>query len=201
MKFRFLSLLLPLLFMGCAQQPNTTPQQNTSWKIQKTQLETLTQWSISGKLAVITPDQRNSVNIHWQQSEQDFAIHLSTFLGLSVLDIKKKDDETIIIDSDGKQYRANNSEQLINELSGMSIPIEHLQQWIKGNPHQATYQLNEQQQVTSLLGTDQQSKLWSINYSDYRNINNINLPHKLQLTHGNIRLKFIISSWKVTNLR
>jgi len=200
MKFHSLFLLLPLLFMGCAQLPDTTLQQDISWEVQQKQLETLTHWSLSGKLAVITPDERNSVNIYWQQSGANLEIHLSTFLGLSVLDIKKSNDETVIIDSDGKHYRSNNSEQLINALSGMSIPVEHLQQWIKGNPHNATYQLNEQQHISTLLGTDQQHGVWSINYSDYRRVNNIDLPHKLQLTRGDIRLKFIISTWQITDL-
>jgi len=200
MKFRFLFLLLPLLFMGCAQIPDSTPQQSSSWAVQQTQLEALTHWSLSGKLAVITPNERNSVNIHWQQSDRDIDIHLSTFLGLSVLDIKKTNDETVIIDSDGNHYRSKDSEQLINELSGMSIPVEHLQQWIKGNPHNATYQLDEQHRVSTLLGTDHQHGVWSINYSDYRPVNSIALPHKLQLTRGDIRLKFIISTWHITAL-
>lgn len=201
MKFRFLSLLLPFLFMGCAQLPDTAPQQSSSWEVRQTQLEALTHWSLSGKLAVITPDERNSVNIYWQQSDQDFEINLSTFLGLRVLDIKKSNYETVIIDNDGNRYRSDNSEQLIHELSGMSIPVEHLQQWIKGNPTKATYQLDEHQQVTTLSGGEGSSELWSINYSDYRWVNNVNLPHKLQLTRGNIRLKFVISNWEITNFR
>lgn len=199
MKLRFFYLLLPLLFMGCAQTPTTEPKQNSSWEAHQTQLDQLTHWSFSGKLAVITPEQRNSVNIHWQQSDQDFEIYLTTFLGLSVLEIQKTAGETVIIDDDGKRYVSDNSEQLINQLSGMEIPIEHLQQWIKGNPSKASYQLDEYQQVTSLLGGSPESGIWTINYSDYRNINNTNLPHKLQLTRGTLRLKFVISKWQLTN--
>lgn len=199
MKLRFFYLLLPFLFTGCAQPPNSELKQNSSWEVHQTQLEQLSDWSLSGKLAVITPEKRNSVNIHWQQSDQDFKIHLTTFLGLSVLDIQKTAGETVIIDNDGKRYASMDSAELVNQLSGMDIPIEPLQQWIKGNPSKATYQLDEQQQVSSLLGGNQESGLWAINYADYRTINGINLPHKLQLTRGNLRLKFSISKWQIEN--
>lgn len=200
MKFRLFYLLLPVFFMGCAQLPITERTQKSSWAEQQAQLEQLTDWSFSGKLAVITPEKRNSVNIYWQQSGQDFLIHLTTFLGLNVLEIQKTGDETVVIDNDGKRYVSDNSQQLIDDLSGMVIPIEYLQQWIKGNPSKATYQLDEYQQVSNLLGGDKNSGIWSINYSAYRTINNFNLPHKLQLTRGNLRLKFAISKWEVNTL-
>ncbi|MEI6896134.1 MAG: lipoprotein insertase outer membrane protein LolB [Psychromonas sp.] len=199
MRWRFFYLFITLLFSGCAQLPTTESTAKRSWDIQKAQLEQLTHWDFSGKLAFITPEERNSVNIHWQQSGQNFHIYLSTFLGMRLLEIQKNDHETIIIDDDGKRYAANNGEQLITELSGMDIPIEQLQQWIKGNPSNASYQLNAQQQVASLFGGKQKNDLWSITYSDYRTIKNINLPHKLQLTRGGLRLKFSISNWQIKN--
>jgi len=197
MKLRILCLLLPFLFTGCAQLPKTTPHQQNSWETQQTQLAALTHWSLSGKLAVITPDDRNSANIHWQQSDEDFHIRLTNFLGLFVLEIQKSGETTVITDADGKQHTSDNSEQLITQLSGMILPIQQLQQWIKGNPTKASYQLDENQQVITLQGGEQSTGIWSINYSDYRTINNTNLPHRLQLSRGDLRLKFAISSWNI----
>ena len=200
MKRHYFYLLIPLLFTGCAQIPNTEPQKNSSWSAHQLKLEKLTHWSFFGKLAIITPDERNSVNIHWQQSEQDFHIHLTTFLGLSVLDIQKTGDETIIIDADGNHYTSDNTEQLITKLSGMVLPIDHLQQWIKGNPSGASFQLDDNQQVTSLLSEEKKNDAWFIDYNDYHTINNTNLPRKLQLTRTNLRLKIAISNWEITTV-
>lgn len=199
MKRRFYYLLLPFLFTGCAQLPDTELTPQSSWDTQQLKLEQLTHWSLSGKLAVITPDERNSVNIHWQQSAQDFHIRLTTFLGMSVLEIQKSQHQTTVIDADGKHYISDDAEQLVEKLSGMEIPIRQLQQWIKGNPSTASYQLGDNRQVSHLLGGDHQNGFWSIDYSDYRTINTINLPHKLQLSRDDLRLKFAISKWKTSN--
>lgn len=195
MKFRFFFLLLPLLSTGCAILSPTELQINSSWSAQQAKLQQLEDWSLTGKLAIISPDERNSVNIYWQQSKQDFHISLTSFLGQTVLDIQKKGHNTVITDADGNSYFSTDTEQLIAELSGIVIPINHLQQWIKGNPSEASYQLDDNLQVSSLLGGDENSGIWSINYSDYRTINGINLPHKLQLKRADLRLKFAISNW------
>ncbi|MCP4323649.1 MAG: outer membrane lipoprotein LolB [Psychromonas sp.] len=201
MKLRIFYLLIPFLFSGCAQFPKKAVQKNSSWENQQTQLERLTHWSISGKLAIITPEERNSLNIHWQQSNQDFHIHLTTFLGLSVLDIQKSGDTTVIIDTDGNRHISDSTEQLITELSGMILPINQLQQWIKGNPSKANYQLDENQQVITLQSSSDESGLWSILYSDYRTTHNTNLPHKLKLNRGKLRIKFAISDWNIPDLQ
>jgi outer membrane lipoprotein LolB len=195
MKLRILYLLLPLLFSGCVQLPDTPVQKNKSWAIQQAQLEQLTDWSLSGKLGVFSPEGRESVNINWQQSKKGFHIRLNGPLGISVLDIQKIDNNSVIID--GEKYLSNNPEQLIAELSGMVLPIEQLQQWIKGNPSGASYQLDDNHQLTNLLGGQKNTGLWLINYGDYRSIEHINLPHNLQLTRGNLRLKFKISNWQI----
>jgi outer membrane lipoprotein LolB len=195
MKFRFFYLLFPLLFTGCAQLPQKVIQTNNSWQSQRNQLEQLTDWSLSGQLGIFRPEGRESVNIHWQQSTKSFHIRLNTVLGINVLDIHKVDDNTIIID--GKTYISNDHEQLITDLSGMVLPIQQLQQWIKGNPNGASYQLDQNHQVISLMGGQQTTGFWLINYADYRTINDINLPYNLQLIRGDLRLKFRISNWEI----
>ena len=199
MKLRILYLLLPFFFTGCAQLPDTPIQKNNSWEIHQTQLNQLTHWTISGKLGVFSPNGRDSVDLYWQQSGQDFHIRLTALLGLKSVDIQKRGDKTVIIDKDGQQHVSNNTEQLVTELTGIVLPIAHLQQWIKGNPVAANYQLDENQLVSSLIGGNKVSGLWSIDYLDYRTINHTNLPHKMQLIRNDLRLKFAISRWETSS--
>lgn len=195
--FRLFFLLLTIIVSGCAQLPPTQQNVpiNSTWESQKLKLEQLTDWSFSGKLGVFSPEGRDSVNINWQQSQQNFHIILTGPLGISVLDINKVNQNTLIIDEE--TYDSDNFDSLIMELSGMALPVEELQQWIKGNPHDASYQLDENNQLISVLGGQEETGLWLINYSDFRSLNNINLPYSLQLSRGDLRLKFKISSWKI----
>ena len=126
-------------------------------------------------------------------------IALTSFLGTTVVDLRKTPFGTQIVDNDGNLFFGEDAEVLIEELTGLVIPVDALQQWIKGNPSNATYQLNSDNQVASLAGVDPKNTPWSITYSDYKNTQGISLPHKLQLTRPELRLKFAISQWKVNN--
>ena len=193
MKTVSILFLFALLLTGCAQRP---APQNITWRAHQQQLESLTNWSLSGKVAVITPEERHSLNIHWQQFEDDFHITLTTFLGATILDIKKTKLRTQVTNSNGELFLGQDAEALIKRLSGLVIPIAALQQWIKGNPQNAFYQLDDNNQLTSLVSIEPKATPWSVNYQQYTNISGINLPLKLQLKQLNLHLKFVISDWQ-----
>ena len=195
MKLRFFYLLIVVLFSGCAKPPQTDLHINESWDYQQAQLESLTEWSFTGKIGIFTPEGRESANLNWHQTSLGFHIRLTGPLGINVLEIQKVDDNTVIID--GKHYISQDIEQLITQLSGIQLPVNNLQQWIKGNPSEASFELDDNQQVISLLGGTNKNGIWQINYADYRTVNHINLPHKLQLTRGDLRVKIRVSNWKI----
>lgn len=194
MKTTFIILLSAILVFGCAQTPSSI---TTSWTPHQEQLENLSDWTLSGKIALITPRDRHSLNIHWAQSGDDFHITLTTFLGSTVLDIRTTPLGTEIINNNGEHFLAQDAEALIEQLSGLVIPIDLLQQWIKGNPKAASYQLNESNQVQSLSGRDRENSLWTVIYSNYQRVNRIDLPHKIELQRLDLRLKFAIAKWDV----
>ncbi len=196
MKKTIILLLFSTLLAGCAQLPEP---QTIPWLSHKQQLENLNDWSFTGKLAFITADERHSLNIYWKQAPQNVHIALTSFLGTTVVDLRKTPFGTQIVDRDGNLFFGEDAELLIKQLTGLVIPVDALQQWIKGNPGNATYQLNSDNQVARLTGVDPKNSPWSITYSDYKNTQGIALPHKLQLTRPELRLKFAISQWKVNN--
>ena len=194
MKKYLILFLFAFLLGGCSQ---TLPPQNLPWQTHLQKIENLNEWSFSGKIAIITPQERHSLNIHWQQSYNDFHITLTTFLGGTIFELKKYQGMTEIIDNEGNHFYGENTENLVKQLSGFIIPVNALQQWIKGNPSKATYQLNTTNQVASIVGNDAKNAAWTITYSDYQYPQGIALPHKLQLNHEDIRLKFAISQWNI----
>ncbi|WP_372881327.1 lipoprotein insertase outer membrane protein LolB [Psychromonas sp.] len=194
MKISFLSIVFALFMVGCAQIPEP-PVETADWAAHQQQLETLTHWTLSGKVAVITPEKRHSLNIYWQQNGDDFHITLTSFLGATILDIKKTTTGTTITDDSGKVYFGQNSQELIRQLSGLTLPVDVLQQWIKGNPTNAIYLLDENNQLVSLTGQDSENDNWSVDYSDYKTIQQISLPHRLQLNRHNLLIKFAIQKW------
>ena len=195
MKNIFISVFFSILLLGCSQTRQFS-KNTVSWQIQQAKLQQLTNWGFSGKLALISPSERHSVNVFWKQEGNDFHIILTSFIGSTVLDIKKTKMFTRIIDRDGKTYYGEDAEKLIQQLSGIPLPISKLQEWIKGNPIKANFNLNDTNQVSSLSGIDNYKNTWKVSFSEYIFTKNIALPSKLQLSSNDYRLKFSINNWR-----
>lgn len=188
-------LFFTLMLAGCAQIPTPPPTETADWVTHQQQLNELTDWSLSGKVAIITPEKRHSLNIYWQQTGENFHITLTSFLGSTILDVKKTAVGTRIIDDQGEIYFGKDAQTLITQLSGIELPVDVLQQWIKGNPSGAVYQLNENNQLVSLTGQDKKNDNWSIDYKNYKTVQETSLPHQLQLRRQDLLIKFSIRKW------
>lgn len=197
---KYLVYMLLLLLTGCAQHPDveTTPISSQPWQQHKTQLTNLSSWTLTGKLAVFIGKDRQSANLFWQQKNDNYQIELTSFIGTRILSIHKDNQGVTLVNNDGETFTGEDTESLLNKLAPqLSLPVSSLQQWIKGNPINASYQLNEQQLVSELLGKDKQEKFWAVNYQQYRSVKDIILPSKLEMKQGQIRIKIAVNQWQL----
>ena len=201
---KILLLLFVVMLSGCSQfasDVNDVPlSTNFTWEQQQQQLQQLDHWSLTGKLAVFLDKDRQTANIYWKQQGDNYSIQLTTFLGTRILQVTKNEQGVEIINNDDQVFTGQDANTLIKQLSpGLDLPIAALQQWIKGNPASASYQLNDQQQVRDLLGLDASQNLWEVSFQQYQNFSGIALPNRVDLKRDNIRVKIAINQWKVTN--
>ncbi|TEW44552.1 outer membrane lipoprotein LolB [Psychromonas sp. RZ5] len=198
-----ITLLFVFMLSGCSvfsePEPELAPEGiSLTWETHQQSIATLSKWSISAKLAIFLKDERETANLYWEQNQDNYNIQLTSFIGTRILSIKKNKDGVEIINNDGDTFTGNNAEQLIQEISpGLNLPISALQQWIKGNPINASYTLNEQQRVSTLLGENLDSSAWQIKYQQYQYFSGIALPRKLDLKRDNLRLKIAINQWQI----
>ena len=99
MKKNIFLFLFICLLAGCAEIPKP---QNIPWIDHQQKLELLNDWEFSGKIALITPKERHSLNIYWSQNHNQTHLILSTFLGITVLELEQIKGATKITNNDGK---------------------------------------------------------------------------------------------------
>lgn len=197
------TLLFVLMLSGCSifsePDPELPPEGiNLTWETHQQTISTLSTWSITAKLAIFLENERETANLYWQQNQDDYNIELTSFIGTRILSIKKNIHGVEIINNDGNTFTGNNAERLIQEISpGLNLPISALQQWIKGNPVNASYTLNEQQRVSTLLGENLDRGAWQIKYQQYQYFSGIALPRRLDLKRDALRLKIAINQWQI----
>ena len=189
-------LIISVLLSACSttqqiKQPIGSPQQ--LWLQQQALLQTIQVWQLQGQIAFITPDARNSATLNWQQHTDDFNINLTGPFGIHVLTIKRSEHISTLILDDDKQYQSNNTQDLINQLSPIPIPVNELRAWILGDPLTDEVILDSYGRVTSAS----HPQGWAISYTKYQLIDNIWLPKNIEIKKDNMRIKITTRNWNL----
>ncbi|MFT5807118.1 MAG: outer membrane lipoprotein LolB [Moritella dasanensis] len=189
-------VILSLFLSACSTTtqlpaPIGSPQQ--LWQQHQIQLQSIQTWQLQGQIAFITPDDRNSATLNWQQSSQDFKINLTGPFGIHLLTIKRSDNISTLILDDDRQYQGRDTQALINQLSPMPIPVNELRAWIIGDPLTNDVQLDNYGRVTKA----NHPRGWHISYTKYQLIDNIWLPKNIVIKQDDLRIKITTRNWKL----
>ncbi|ATF10478.1 lipoprotein insertase outer membrane protein LolB [Candidatus Enterovibrio altilux] len=194
---RFFLAVIILILMGCSNK--LAPQME--WQIHKQTLLNITQFTAKGKIIFIGPEQRISANFIWEQNHNAILLQLINFFGVTLLRLEATPNYAILIDNEGQRYVGKNAASLLRQLTGMTLPINEMTQWIKGLPTgNNNFRLSADNRVVFLSTDDSSTNQLSLQleYPTYdSNICSL-LPTKIKININNNHQKvnLIISNWK-----
>ncbi|PJG57952.1 lipoprotein insertase outer membrane protein LolB [Aeromonas cavernicola] len=190
MLLRLFTFCALLLLAGCTTTESSRTQ--VDWQQERARLEQLSHWQLSGKMAIITPEQKGSARLNWQQDGEDYRLNLTSLIGTHLLELSRTKGEITLLDSDGNPHHSQDAEALIYQLTGWHIPVTGLPAWIKGIPGKAEFDLNPDHSLARVRDGQ-----WQIVYDNYRDQAGYRLPHQLTMTGQNSRLKLQINQWSL----
>lgn len=158
----------------------------------------LTHWELSGKIAIITPEERKSTYVNWQQAEQNIDFTLTNLIGVSLLNLSF-DGNIATLEADGKTYQDTSTERLVYQTTGWILPLDELVQWIKGATQNGDMVSNNEQGLPVLVEpTCANCAGWIIKYSQYKKVQGVWLPFSIEVNNQarQTRLKFKVSQWQ-----
>lgn len=194
---RITLVALICLLSACSSVPKG-PTAPVNLPAQLAQLATVKHWEIKGKMAIKDPSQSLSANIVWRVQEPDFSFRMTNFLGVTLVDLSAKEGDAVL-KADNETYRDTNATNLIYQVTGWEIPLQPLLGWVKGLPQEGDiYQLNDSGLLTQLTPSCLLCGNWQISYSQYRQVNDIWLPHSIVLndmSQTNHWIKIRVNTW------
>jgi len=202
---RRLLRLLPLaavVLAGCvtpesAQKPGQSPT-SPQWREHQQAVEKITQYQTRGAFAYLSDRQKVYARFNWQQTAPDrYRLLLTNPLGSTELQLDQQGQVAQIVDNKGKRYVSNDAAKMISQLTGMSIPLDNLRQWILGLPGDAKdFTLDDQYRLRE-VNYSQDGKQWKVTYQGYDRQQTPPLPSNLELREGDQRIKLKMDSWTV----
>lgn len=201
------SFLLPLSFAlyslfisGCSlikDDVSLSPSEQTTQQRTK-QLEQLTQWKITGKIAFIEEDNRNSASLSWLVDEEKNTqqLNLTTYLGINVLQLNSQKN-LHTIKADGKTYQGEDLQELVRSITNLTIPTEAMMHWLKGIAFKESDNINYHptSNLPLTLSSYYNNEVWQISYANYQLINGYNLATKFTIKKEGLLIKIAINDW------
>ncbi len=190
---QYLILFTFFLFLGgCTQQTNKITTTYDDWKPRLAAQKT---WQVEGKLAFISPDERQSANLNWQQRENSNNLVLTTFIGTRILSLKQT-EKGAELEFDGEEYFDTDAARLLKRLTGFTLPVNNADSWLKGTIDDQSLIVDQLGRAKQVLWFDNTGKKWQIDYSAYMQTEGYWVPTKLTLKHQSIRIKIQLYDWQ-----
>ncbi len=164
-----------------------------SWEQRQAFLTEVSQWSLSGRIAIRAGKKGWSANLRWQQNSDRFEIQLNAPLGQGAAHFYGDDTQVVMELPDQPPKVAASVEELLQEALGWHVPIEGLRYWITGLPAPTTHPKIELDNLNRLDRLQQSG--WQINYRRYTQVGQMSLPKKIELNNHDLRLRLMIDEW------
>ncbi len=193
-----------MLLSGCKNTHNLDNRKEIDMSADYMQLSNqekltlMSHWELTGKIAVITPDERKSAYLNWQQANQSIDFRLSNLIGVSLLNLIY-DGEIARLEADGEEYQDESTEALIYRTTGWILPLDNLPQWIKGSSNaQDEVFLDDSGLPERILPICATCFGWEITYSQYKKVQGVWLPFSVEVNNSikQTRLKFKVNQWQ-----
>lgn len=183
---------LLVLMTGCATAPPVPPFAED--------------FSLSGKVGVVSPEAQFSARLAWRQALADpadpagrFVIDLWGPFGSGRVQLRGNADYLEVLDGDGSLLRAGRHRDVMLAELGWYLPLEVLPAWLLGRPDPAlpaaarAYTDNGR-----LAGFDQLG--WRVAYDRFRDVpdapDGAPLPHRIDASRPGYRLRLAVAQWQ-----
>lgn len=193
---RIISLLLALLLSACSTTPITPVADNTReqlWQLRQQQLQQLTHWQLSGRLAVQQAHEAWHMSLEWKQLGEGYTLNIIAPLGQGSMRLEGDPEQVTMSTDEGESFVSDDPELLLYQQLGWKVPISALRYWVLGlaAPGAQQHSLDEQGRLTRL-----QQAGWEIAFIDYRPQHGTELPRKVFVENHRAKVKLVVSRWQ-----
>lgn len=176
-------LLLAILLPGCQLRPPAVLPDS---------VDAMENWVLRGRLGYRSGNDGGSASIDWRQRAERGELRFSGPVGIGSARLTWAPGKAEL-DTGKEQIQASSSAELAWRLTGLQLPVEALQYWVRGlpwpeAPAQARHDDRGRLQTLEQLG-------WSLDFSGYPDTG-LPLPARIRASHQDQRFTLVIRAWE-----
>ncbi|MBV7315897.1 lipoprotein insertase outer membrane protein LolB [Shewanella sp. NIFS-20-20] len=189
-KMHYLGLLLLLFINGCSLTPPPSLQ-----AVSVSSAANAYAWQLNGNILVRTAEDKVSTQLYWLEQPQRTDIQLISPIGTSLMALTLAPNKASLT-ADGNTYEGTDGQQLLQQLTGWSLPLAQFPHWLIGQltPDMQIISTDAQGRVTQ--AHTQGSQPWTVEYRQWQQLGGAEVPRLIQLKNGEIQVKIQINRWQ-----
>ncbi len=144
-------------------------------------------WNLRGEVIAHYRQHEARIKFVWRQRPDRYQLRIASVSGmtLAVIDTQA-DGETTAMDARGNRYRTATARQMVEQLLGFELPVEHLRYWVLGVPSPHSAYRAARREGDRLVSFRQQG--WQVRYrADEADSASPPYVKRLEMTSGDMR--------------
>ena len=198
-----LSVSVAGMLASCAGLPDYVLERPADWEQRVQHNKEISDWTIKARLGVQTETEGGSFDVFWRQLAEAYEVRLVAPLGQGAVHILGDDSGVTINLANGRSEYSEDAEALFVSMTGLSLPVSGLQDWMRGIPIQGESiqyaSWNEQGQLYKL-----EQKGWRVEMGRYKTVADYELPHAFYLGRDDrpeLSVRLIVREWQPAQLQ
>lgn len=199
MRLKSLLFVLLIAHLGGCAGTSVQPEVSADWPQHLQQLQALSSWRATGKVALRSASAQETANLIWQQSGAATQLQLSGPFGAGATQVYSDGHQLTVEQGDDKRTVDISTPTAVLANTGWDLPLRSLPYWLKGMPDPT----GEADHLATDPGTGHLTQLqqfgWNIRFEQYRSHPASALPGRLLLVKDDTRVTVLIRQWQTRN--
>ena len=194
----FLIYGLVSILASCASVSEQVSQHPADWETRLQQHQQISDWTIKARLGVQTEFEGGSFDVFWQQLADVYEIRLIAPMGQGAVHIAGDNGGVTISLADGQTEYSQDADALFASMTGLSLPVNGLQDWLRGMPIQGeeiqNISWNEHGQLYKF-----EQRGWRVEMGRYKAVADYELPHAFYLEREDqpeLGVRLLVREWQ-----
>ncbi len=189
-------LLAVISLTACSTTPphKFVADPDKKWEQRKSELSEINDWFLNGRIAIINGQESWHLSMKWQHHDDKYILDLSGPFGAGHAQLTGTSDGVILVDADKNYFYADSPDRLLQEVTGVYMPVKSLLYWMRGLPNR---NIKKQNQTLDEFGRLQQLQQdgWRVRFKQYIDVAKHELPQKVFIDGHDLKVKIFVDEW------
>ena len=183
---------------SCASISEQVLDRPADWEARLQQHQQIEDWTIKARLGVQSETDGGSFDVFWQQLADAYDIRLIAPMGQGAVLINGDNNGVTISLADGQTEYSHDADELFTSMTGLSLPVNGLQDWLRGMPIQGeeiqNISWNEHGQLYKF-----EQRGWRVEMGRYKAVADYELPHAFYLEREDqpeLSVRLLVREWQ-----